>query len=89
MCSSLFFCQNRTDRPSVLMLEAHLIDNPSHCALPRGSVFCKSFDKGLRLIVTAIRERQALTGFPNLQESLRRLQDKKSGQLAHGRCTSC
>lgn len=66
---------------SALILEAYLIDNPSHCALPMVRDFCNSVDGELRLIVTAIRKGLPLTGFPNLQAALRRLQDRRSGQL--------
>jgi len=71
---------------SVLALEAYLVDNPSHCALPMVIDFCTGVDEALRIISEAIRERQPLTGFPNLQETLRRLQDRKSGHLAQDRC---
>jgi uncharacterized membrane protein YccC len=73
---------------SILTLEAYLVDNPSHCALPMVSDFCKSVDEALRLIAIAIRDRQPLTGFPDLQEVFRRLQDRKSGSLAQDRCRS-
>ncbi len=73
---------------SVLTFEAYLIDNPSHCALPIVSDFCNNVDEALRKIALAIREGQSLTGFPNLQEALRRLQDKKSGSLVQDRCHS-
>jgi hypothetical protein len=70
----------------MLALEVYLLDNSSHCALPMALDFCNGVDDALRIISTAIRERQPLTGFPNLQETLRRLQDRKSGHLAQDRC---
>jgi hypothetical protein len=73
---------------SMLTLEAYLVDNPSHCALPIVSDFCNSVDEALRRIAIAIREGQPLTGFPNLQEALRRLQDRKSGQFLQDACRS-
>ncbi|MGZ3625047.1 MAG: FUSC family protein [Ktedonobacteraceae bacterium] len=73
---------------SVLTLEAYLVDNPSHCALPMVSDFCNSVDEALRIMATAIREGQPIAGFPDLQEAFRRLQDKKSGSMAQGRCRS-
>ncbi len=69
-----------------LTLEAYLIDNPSHCALPMVSDFCNSVDEALRRIALAIREKQPLTEFPDLQEALHRLQDRKSQALAQARC---
>ncbi|HEY6284107.1 MAG TPA: FUSC family protein, partial [Ktedonobacteraceae bacterium] len=73
---------------SVLTLEAYLIDNPSHCALPMVSDFCNDIDEALRFIVVAIREGQPLAGFPNLQGTFRRLQDQKSGYRVQDRCRS-
>ena len=66
---------------SGLTLKAYLVDNPIHFALPMVSDFCNSVDEALRFIATAIHEKQPLKGFPNLQEALRRLQDRKSGHL--------
>ena len=73
---------------SVLTLEAYLLDNPSHCALPMVNDFCNNVDEALRKIALAIREGQSLSGFPNLQEALRRLQDRKSEALLEDRCRS-
>ena len=73
---------------SVLTLEAYLVDNPSHCALPMASDFCISVDKALRIMTLAIREGQPISGFPDLQEAFRGLQDKKSGSLAQVKCRS-
>jgi uncharacterized membrane protein YccC len=73
---------------SVLTLEAYLVDNPSHCALPMVTDFRNSVDEALRLITKALRERQPLMGFPNLQEALRRLQERKSGHIAKEECRS-
>jgi hypothetical protein len=73
---------------SVLTLEAYLLDNPSHCALPMVNDFCNNVDEALRKIALAIREGQSLTGFPNLQEALSRLQDRKSEALLEDRCRS-
>ena len=73
---------------SVLTLEAYLVDNPSHCALPMVSDFCNNVDEALRKIALAIQEGQSLSGFPNLQEVLRRLQDRKSESLLEDRCRS-
>jgi hypothetical protein len=50
------------------------------------SDFCNSADEALRLIAIAIREGQPLSGFPVLQEVIRRLQDRKSGSLAQDKC---
>ena len=73
---------------SILTLEAYLIDNPSHCALPMVSDFCKSVDEALRIMALAIRNEQPLSGFPDLQEAFRSLQDSKSGLQAQDRCRS-
>jgi hypothetical protein len=49
---------------------------------------CISVDEALRIVTTSIRERQPLTALPNLQETLRTLQDRKSVHLAQDRCRS-
>ncbi|HYX51269.1 MAG TPA: FUSC family protein, partial [Ktedonobacteraceae bacterium] len=73
---------------SVLTLEAYVIDNPTHCALPMVSDFCNSVDEALRIMASAIREEQPLSRFPDLQEVLHSLQDSKSGSLAQDKCRS-
>ena len=73
---------------SVLTLEAYLVDDPSHCALPMVSDFRNSVDEALRIMALAIREEQPLSGFPDLQEAFRSLQDNKSGLQTRDRCRS-
>jgi uncharacterized membrane protein YccC len=67
---------------SVLTLEAYLLDNPSHDALPAVTGFSNKVDEALRILATSIREGQPVTALPNLQEALRTLQAGKSGYLA-------
>ena len=67
---------------SVLALEAYLLDNPSHDALPAVAGFSNKVDEALRILATSIREGQPVTALPNLQEALRTLQAGKSGYLA-------
>ncbi len=67
---------------SVLALEAYLLDNPSHDALPAATGFSNKVDEALRILATSIREGHPVTALPNLQEALRTLQAGKSGYLA-------
>ena len=48
---------------SVLTLEAYLVDDPSHCALPMVSDFRNSVDEALRIMALAIREGQPIADF--------------------------
>ena len=52
------------------------------------SDFRNSVDEALRTMTIGIREGQPISGFPDLQEAFRRLQDKKSGSLAQDKCRS-
>ncbi len=70
----------------VLTLEAYLVDTPAHCALPMVSDFCNSVEEALHRLALAIRESQPLNGFPDLQEALRRLQNRKSGSMVQDTC---
>ncbi len=68
---------------SGLALEAYLLDNPSHHALPEIATFSSKVDEALGLLVTAIRKRQPVKEFPNLQEALHILEHSvKSGKHA-------
>jgi hypothetical protein len=58
----------------VLALEAYLRDNPSRHALPEVTTFTNSVDKALYLLTRAIREGEAVTTFPDLQQALRTLE---------------
>jgi uncharacterized membrane protein YccC len=58
---------------SILALEAHLLDNPSHHALPQVIPLTREIDEALRLLITAIRQRQPIQALPDLQETLHSL----------------
>ncbi len=64
---------------SILALEAYLLDNPSHHALPQITVLTRKVDEALRLLATAIREGQPVQALPDLQEALQNL--RHSGKL--------
>lgn len=55
---------------SALVLEAYLIDNPSH-ALPALTQFEEKVDEALNILATAIHERQKVTPLPDLQKAFR------------------
>ena len=59
---------------SGLVLEAYLIDNPSHHALPAISQFTENVDKALNIFDNAIHERKKTTSLPDLQQAFRQLE---------------
>ncbi|HZU03939.1 MAG TPA: FUSC family protein [Ktedonobacteraceae bacterium] len=67
---------------SILTLEAYLIDNPAHQPLPMVTEFSKKVDQALRILATSLREGQAVTALPDLQEALRRLQAERPANRA-------
>lgn len=64
---------------SVITLEAYLLDNPSHHALPVVTDFSHQVDEALRILATSIREGQPPKTLPDVQDTLRAL-DKSSNQ---------
>jgi uncharacterized membrane protein YccC len=58
---------------SVLTLEAYLQANPTHYALPEMATITKKIDEAFQALITAIREGQSVSAFPNLQEALQEL----------------
>jgi uncharacterized membrane protein YccC len=58
---------------SILALEAHLLDNPSHHAMSQVIPLTREIDEALRLLITAIRQRQPIQALPDLQETLHSL----------------
>lgn len=59
---------------SALTLEAYLLDNPAHSALPGVTEFSDKVDDALGRLATAIRYGQAPTALPDMQEALHALE---------------
>jgi uncharacterized membrane protein YccC len=55
---------------SGLTLEAYLIDNPAHHALPEISPFAREVDQALELLTNALRNQQSISTFPDLHKAL-------------------
>jgi uncharacterized membrane protein YccC len=65
---------------SALTLEAYLLDNPAHPALPAVSAWTEQVDDALGKLATAMRQDHAPIGLPAMQEALHTLE--KSGARA-------
>jgi hypothetical protein len=66
---------------SIIALEAYLLDNPVHQALPETKVFAEKVHKTLHLFAQAIREQRPVTeSLPDLQEM--------QGNLRHAKTTN-
>lgn len=61
---------------SAMALDAYLLDNPKHPALPEMAPFAGEVDKSLQLLAIAVREKRSVPTMPDLQEALHRIQRK-------------
>ena len=68
---------------SGLVLEAYLIDSPSHHALPAITQFAETVDVAFNTLSTAIHEREKVASLPNLQQAFRLLEGTSKPLTQH------
>jgi uncharacterized membrane protein YccC len=70
---------------SALALEAYLLNNPAHTALPCVTAFSEKVGDALDRLATAIRHGQAPADLPDMQEALRTLEKSTSKETQAAR----